>query len=79
MSETLPTIDVRFPFLIFSQMPTKNIGSIRGWFLGYMHQMHMNFFNFASAFAVITAWAGCHNIIPDVRSAHVTRDHMING
>jgi hypothetical protein len=49
------------------------------WFLGDMQEMHFGFFEPSAAFMVITGRAGCGDILPDMQSSQMSRDHVVNG
>src|SRR6266498_1025806 len=60
-------------------MSAKDVARAGRWLLRDMQESHMNFFGFASTFAVVAGRAGRDNVRPDVFSAQMTRHHMIDG
>src|SRR6186713_1170172 len=75
----LPTADIRFPFLIFRQMFSKDVCCIGRGFLGKMVQMHVDFIHPAPTFAMIAAWARRYNIRPGMLPAQVSGNDMVHG
>ena len=74
----LPARNIRFPFLVFRQMPSEDIHGIRRRFLGCTQEVHVRLFHFSAPFAVVAVRARRDDIGPQVLAAHMTRDHVIH-
>lgn len=76
---TLPALNKLFPFGILIEMAAKYIMSAGGRFFGNMKQFHVDLLQLAAPFAMIAGWASSHHVGPDVLSAHMLGQHMIDG
>src|SRR5688572_27002338 len=59
-------------------MAAKNIGGRSRRLAGFAPQSHMRFSSRAATFAAVAGRAGCHQVIPCMTTAAMTRDNMVN-
>jgi hypothetical protein len=74
-----PTSQKRFPFVVVAEMATKDVVGRIGWFDGGVEQLHTGVFQAASAFAVVAGRTSRYDIPPDVLSAEMARQNVIDG
>lgn len=77
--DELPAQDVWFPFPVFTDVPTEEIGCAGRGFLGQMKKVHMHLVQIMAAFVMVTGRAGSHHVRPGVLPSLVPGLYMVQG